>query len=145
MIFQPLRSWLISGVPLGHDEISFIDCEDENKRSPDLFAKSQNSKAILEVKTINESEKDINLKLEDSFQSRSATRLSKEFENKLYATIEEAKEQLEAYPDSVDKRIVFLVVRFDLDNWVADGNFIVLRKLVEAIQISGLEVVHKVI
>jgi hypothetical protein len=131
----------------GYDEISFIDCENENRRSPDLFGKSQNSKAILEVKTINESEKDINLKLEDSLQSRSATRLSKEFENKLHATIEEAKEQLDAfaYPDSIDKRIIFLVVRFDLDNWVADHNFIVLRELVEAIQIPGLEVVHEVI
>jgi hypothetical protein len=126
-----------------YNEISFIDCEDQ--QSPDLLGKSQNSTAILEVKTINESEIDLNWKRQDRFQTRTAIRLTNAFKNKLLATIEKAKEQLEAYPESVDRKIVLLVVRFDLDNMVEHRNYADLQNFIETIQISGLEVVHEVI
>jgi len=131
----------------GYDEISFIDCKNQSKGSPDLLGKLKNSKAILEVKTINESEENVDRRFNnDPLQVRSARRLSDEFKGKLIKTIKCAKEkQLDAYPESVDKKIVLLLVRFDLDNLVADANFALLREWVAEIGIEypELEIICK--
>jgi hypothetical protein len=127
----------------GYNEISFIDCGDQ--QSPDLFGKSQNSTAILEVKTINESDKDIDWKEHDRFRTRTVTGLSDGFGLKLRSTIAEARKQLDAYPKPVDKKIALLLIRFDTDNILEARNHTALQNLIEANQIDGMEVVHDVI
>jgi len=133
----------------GYGEISFIDCKYQQKKkqteSPDLLGKSQNSTAILEVKTLNVSEKELDWKECDRFQTRTVTGLSVEFGKKLCSTIAKAKEQLDMYPKSVDKKIVLLLIRFDMDNILEAHNYTALKNLIKTNQIDGLEIVHDVI
>ena len=133
----------------GYDQISFIDCKCPQKKkqnkSPDLLGESQNSNAILEVKTINVSEKELDWKERNRFQTRTVTGLSDKFGEKLRLTIASAREQLDAYPKLVDKKIVLLLIRFDMDNIIEARNYTALQNLIEANQINGIEVVHEVI
>jgi hypothetical protein len=136
-------------VDRGYERISFIDCKcrrkKKQKKSPDLLGESQNSTAILEVKTINVSEKELDWKERDRFQTRTVTGLSDEFKKKLCLTIDHARKQLDAYPKSVDKKIVLLLIRFDMDNILEARNYTGLQSLIEANQIDEVEVVHEVI
>lgn len=136
-------------VDRGYHQISFIDCKcqqnKKRKKSPDLLGESQNSTAILEVKTINVSENELDWKERDRFQTRTVMGLSDEFGKKLHLTIANAKAQLDMYPKSVDKKIVLLLIRFDMDNVLEARNYTALQNLIEANKIDGLEIVHDVI
>ena len=133
----------------GYQKISFIDCNCQDKKkqrkSPDLLGESQSSTAILEVKTINESDKDLEWKERNQSQTRTVTGLSAEFRKKLSSTIAKASAQLNAYPKPVDKKIVLLLIRFDMDNILEASNYTTLQAMIETIQISGLDIVHDVI
>lgn len=133
----------------GYKKISFIDCncldKKKQRRSPDLLGESQNSTAILEVKTINESDKYLESRERNKFQTRTVTGLSAEFRKKLNLTIAKASAQLDAYPKPVNRKIVFLLIRFDMDNMLEASNYTALQKLIETNQISGTEIVHEVI
>ena len=133
-------------VDRGYDQISFIDCKcRQKKKSPDLLGESQNSTAILEVKTIDISDKELDWRERDQFQTRTVIGLSDKFREKVCSTIDHARKQLDAYSKSVDKKIVLLLVRFDMDNILEARNYSALQNLIATNQISGLEIVHEVI
>ena len=101
----------------GYNQIEFIEPKKNKKgsaQSPDLTATKDGSTAILEIKTINESN--------DCLGPNAAWRhgaitvrpdLSEEFKGKLVSTIEHARKQLNSYPHRTNRKIVLLVVRFD--------------------------------
>lgn len=101
----------------GYDRIEFIEPSKSKKsgqQSPDLVGYKAGSTAILEVKTVNESNENLGpnaLWRHEAIQVRS--NLSPEFKGKLVATIEQARNQLKSYPHPSERKIVLLVVRLD--------------------------------
>ncbi len=103
----------------GYTEIQFIARLDKkSKRTPELFGKSETSKALLEVKTINSSEQEIDRRkifpppLLDLTQG-----LSDGFKNKFLDDIKNAREQMEKYDVPTDRKIVLIVIRPDCEFW----------------------------
>lgn len=101
----------------GYELISFIEpnkSKKGGKQSPDLIGQKSNSAATLEVKTINESRDNL---AEDATWRTEAVAvgrdLSVDFRQKVTATIEHAKSQLDSYPHPVKRKIVLLLIRFD--------------------------------
>jgi hypothetical protein len=101
----------------GYEQIKFIEQDKSKsggKQSPDLTGYRTDSKAVLEVKTINEScdnlAEDAPWRTEAVFIPQN---LSEALTRKIIATIQYAKAQLESCPCQIDRKIVFLVIRFD--------------------------------
>jgi hypothetical protein len=125
----------------GYTHIEFVEQRGTKKntpKSPDLFARKQDSTAILEVKTINESD--------DSLAPDAPWRhvvvtvravLSDELKNKLLSTIEEGRNQLESYPHLSDRKIIFLVVRLDHGQKTAGHLYTKLKDFVAAQSMRG--------
>ncbi|MGB7767526.1 MAG: hypothetical protein WBN22_01565 [Verrucomicrobiia bacterium] len=132
----------------GYERIEFIKPNSVKQgigQSPDLLATKVGSTAILEVKTINES--DANLAPNASWRNEAVMvrpNLSEEFKRKVVSTIEQARKQLNSYPPPSERKIVFLVVRFDFGLktgghlYVELENFIASQPLID-----GIEVYHQ--
>jgi hypothetical protein len=131
----------------GYTQIEFIVPEQNKKgalQSPDLFATKTDSTAILEVKTVNES--DENLNPNASWRNEAVTvrqNLSPEFKGKLNSTIEQARGQLNSYPHSSDRKIVFLIVRFDHGQKTAWHLYSELKEFITAKTKEGVEVYYE--
>jgi hypothetical protein len=96
-------------------DIHFIP--ESSTKTPDLIASSGTSSALMEVKTINESEQELDY-LDKPLDNRDALEgentLSESLKKKVSITISEAKEQLLGYTaHTVHERIIYLVVRLD--------------------------------
>lgn len=92
----------------GYTQIEFI--EDLTGKSPDLFAKKNDSTAILEVKTVNRSDEDIkNEALRKNEAIQVDPKLSKKFRNQIKRNIRGARVQLERYQNSASRKIIFFV------------------------------------
>jgi hypothetical protein len=123
----------------GYTSIQFIDRGDD--RTPDLLGKSETSTAILEVKTISNSDKEIDrLAARPLKMFNLAQELSDELKKKLRTDIENARGQLEAFDMPVDRRIVLLVVHMDCDHWGND-KIEKLNQFAQLQQTADLEVV----
>jgi len=93
----------------GYTQIEFI--EDLTGKSPDLFAKKNDSTAILEVKTVNRSDEDIkNEALRKNEAIQVDPKLSKKFRNQIKRNIRGARVQLERYQNSASRKIIFLFI-----------------------------------
>jgi len=99
----------------GYSQISFLHGES----LPDLIATNGNSAALLEVKTINASDREIAY-----FNDRSVVQEARnvmylipaKLDAKLLSTIAAAKKQLRSYrPNETLRRICLLLIRFDMD------------------------------
>lgn len=103
----------------GYTDIEFIARRDkESKRTPELFGKSKSSKAILEVKTINCSEQEIDRRKIFPPPVLDLTQgLSDGFKNKFLDDIRSAREQLEKFDVPTDRKIVLIVIRTDIEFW----------------------------
>jgi hypothetical protein len=101
----------------GYEQIEFIEPSKGKKhlpQLPDLVATRTDSTAILEVKTINESNE--NLSPNAEWRHKAITvrpDLAPEFKGKIVSTVEQARKQLDSYPHRSDRKIVLLVIRFD--------------------------------
>ena len=122
----------------GYTSIQFIDRG--YKRTPDLLGKSQTSTAILEVKTISCSEKEIDMAaVRPPEVFTIAPELSPEFTNKLLHDIKNAQNQLAMFNEPTDKKIVLLVFYMDCDNWGKD-TIEAVRKFARLQQTADVEV-----
>lgn len=132
----------------GYERIEFIEA-DKSKRGgkqlPDLIGFKRGSAAILEVKTINES--DNNLAADAAWRKEAVVvppHLSEEFKRKAVATIEQVKSQLLSYPRQVDRKIVLLVVRFDYGQKTAGHLYAELDDFISTLTPeAGIEVFHQ--
>jgi hypothetical protein len=127
----------------GFRNIRFIP--ERGCQTPDLFAEKDDVTAVLEVKSVNESDKDIDYRIAcPPVVQRIVPGLSDKLKNKLFLSIKEACEQLNAYPDPVDCRIVLLVVRLDSDQRFIGQTYAELDRLISSQPVSGFELVHQI-
>ena len=131
----------------GYEQIKFIE-QDKSKRggkqSPDLIGYKTDSTAVLEVKTINESGD--NLSEDASWRIEAVTvprNLSEALIRKIGATIEYANAQLESYPYPTDRKIVFLVIRFDNGQKTGWHLYSELKDFIATQTKDGVEVYHE--
>jgi hypothetical protein len=133
----------------GYDRIEFIEPKKDKKgspQSPDLTATKNDSTAILEVKTVNESN--------DCLGPDAAWRhgaitvrsdLSEEFKGKLVSTIEQARVQLKSHPLPSDRKIVLLVVRLDYGQKTGGHLYIELESFIASLpRKDGIEIYHQI-
>jgi hypothetical protein len=125
----------------GYKEVQFVP-EQQNRQTPDLRARSGESAAVMEVKTVNESTKQKNyfeIPGEQRIALDSENRVSDALKDKLIETIAKARRQLFAVQDrSVMCRIIYLVIRPDF-NVHADNE---LARFLEGQTTPGVEIVH---
>ena len=127
----------------GYDQISFID-EYPARKLPDLLAKKLGSMAILEVKTVNQSDEDIGQEiLQRHVATKVEPRLSEKFKSRILRSIRDAREQLDAYPNPTDRKIAFLFVHMDSSQSTCGESYAELDKFVSAQTTSSLEVIHQ--
>jgi hypothetical protein len=105
-----------------YDDIRFI--KEISTKTPDLIASSKTSSALMEVKTINESEQELDY-LGTPLDNRDALKgehtLSESLKKKVSIKISEAKKQLLRYTArTVHERIIFLVIRLDFQCATSD-------------------------
>ena len=132
----------------GYDRIEFIKPKNNKKghhQSPDLAAIKSGSTAILEVKTFNESDPSLG---PDAPWRHQATKvrqdLSDEFKAKLVSTIEQARKQLNGWPHASDRKIVLLVVRFDIGQKTSAQSYAELESFIASQPMQdGIEVYHQ--
>jgi hypothetical protein len=126
----------------GYTEICFI--ESGANKTPDFWATKSNSMALLEVKTIGQSDKDIYSIANGPPQVvNMGQMLPDEFKRKVARTIDIAKRQLETHAGTVDERIVMLVVHLDSKHQTGHNEF-ELAQLISDQAVMGLEIVHQV-
>lgn len=131
----------------GYDRIEFIKPEKSKKagkRLPDLVGYKAGLKAVLEVKTINESQDNL---AEDAPWRNEAVivprNLSETLMRKIVTTIEDAKNQLHGYPHATDRKIVYLVIRFDHGQKTGWHLYTELKKFIATQTKDGIEVFHE--
>jgi hypothetical protein len=129
----------------GYERIEFIEpSKKDGVRSPDLIGRNAGSTAVLEVKTINESPD--NLGENASWRNEAVTvprNLSEALTRKIVVTIEDAKVQLKSYPHPTDRKIVFLVIRFDHGQKTGWHLYSELKDFIATQTRDGVEVYHE--
>ena len=132
----------------GYERIEFIKPnknKEGDRKSPDLSATRGGLIAILEVKTFNESDPSLG---PDAPWRHEATKvrqdLSDEFKAKLVSTIEQARKQLNGWPHASDRKIVLLVVRFDIGQKTSAQSYAELESFIASQPMQdGIEVYHQ--
>ena len=146
----------------GYKEIHFIP--KENSKTPDLIARRGSSVALLEVKTINESEDELNWislnskeftlywkarleKREPPVQRKLVREVRQGLDDslkcKIAVKIWEAKCQLLGYDiEKVDRRIVYLAIRLDILTAMNPRNIDELAAYIQQQSDNQIEVVH---
>ena len=126
----------------GYEQIEFI--EDQSRKSPDLLAHKANSLAILEVKTVNQSDEDL---AEESLRGGEAIvvepKLSDRFKSRILRSIRDAREQLDTYPNATDKKIVFLFVHMKSTQRTCGESYAELKSVIDDQNTDGIEVIHQ--
>jgi len=127
-------------------DIHFIP-ELPGKRTPDLIGTRDNSRAVLEVKTINESN-DRKDYLTDSGKYdknkdflKVQSRLTPQFQQKLDKIILDAVEQLQSLTEAVNRKIVFLAIKLDFD--YANQTFEEIDAFLLQKRVEGIEIVRR--
>ncbi len=132
----------------GYDRIEFIKPKNNKKghhQSPDLAAIKSGSTAFLEVKTVNESDPSLGPNAPWRHQAAKVRQvLSDEFKAKLVSTIEQARKQLNGWPHTSDRKIVLLVVRFDIGQKTSAQSYTELESFIASQSMQdGIEVYHQ--
>ena len=113
--FHEVKGYLYLKLRLRYDEIHFIP--EGTSPTPDLYAISKTSSALMEVKTINESDKELDysdIPLEGRDALRAEHAVSDSLREKVSSAIREAEKQLLGYTAyTVNERIIYLVIRLD--------------------------------
>jgi hypothetical protein len=128
----------------GYRKIQFIDCGDGT--TPDLLGETGTERVLVEVKTVNNSECDIDLLKNPVPVARDViVGIGEPFKQKLRMTINDARVQLCQYGAPTDKRIVFLVIHCDSDFKFVGQNYKEIGEFVASCQTSQIEVAHQII
>jgi hypothetical protein len=126
----------------GYTHIEFI--EDLTGKSPDLFARKNNSTAILEVKTMNPSDEDIkneSLCTNDAIQVD--PKLSEKFKTRIKRNIRDAREQLECYQNSANRKIIFLFIYMESSQRICGESYAELKTFIADQTTKDLEIVYQ--
>ncbi|MGA9450629.1 MAG: hypothetical protein WBW41_04705 [Verrucomicrobiia bacterium] len=127
----------------GYDQICFIE-EEPPRKLPDLLAKRLGSVAILEVKSVNPSEEDINQQvIRERETIKVDPRLTEKFKTRIKRSIRDAREQLDAYPYSTDRKIVFLIIQMEFTQSTCGESYIELNNFIAGQNAGGIEVIHQ--
>jgi hypothetical protein len=132
----------------GYTDIQFVARRDkQSERTPELFGKSSTSKAILEVKTINRSEQEIDrLEMFPRPVLDLTQGLSDGFKNKFLDDIKNAREQLEKFDVPTDRKIVLVIIRPDFEFWCNDKIYKEIDEMASKLCAPGFEVtVHQLV
>jgi Holliday junction resolvase-like predicted endonuclease len=132
----------------GCEEIQFIS--EKNVTTPDLIACCGSFVVIMEVKTINESKKELDWIIENSkrpydrLQVRKVRQgLDDSLKRKISDTVSKAKSQLLGYAaEKVDRRIVYLAIRLDILTAKNSRNIDELAAYIQQQSDNQIEVVH---
>jgi len=133
----------------GYERIEFIEPITSKKggqQSPDLVGHKARSTAILEVKTVNESNENLGPNAEwrhGAIQVKSD--LSPEFKGKLVSTIEQARNQLNSHLHPSDRKIVLLAVRLDYGQKTGGHLYEELESFMASLpRKDGIEIYHQI-
>jgi hypothetical protein len=132
----------------GYTSIQFVARSDtQSKRTPELRGRSQTSTALLEVKTINRSDVEINRLAMFPPPVLDLTQgVSDGFKNKFLDDIRNAREQLQKSDEPIDRRIVLVVIRLDCELWLSSDVYKVIDETASALSTADFEVVvHQLI
>jgi len=133
----------------GYTSIKFVERSDKpSKRSPELFATSPTSTAVLEVKSINCSEKEIKRLAAWPPQAVNFAGqvLSEGFKRKFLHDIKNAREQLQSFEPPTDKKIAMVVIRLDIEYWLSARIYAEIEELASLQRTTDFEVVvHQLI
>ena len=70
--------------------------------------------------------------------------MTDEFKAKLVSTIEQARKQLNGWPHTSDRKIVLLVVRFDIGQKTSAQSYVELASFIASLSMKrGIEVCHQ--
>jgi hypothetical protein len=128
----------------GYSHIEFLDRGDDT--TPDLLGKTVTERTLVEVKTVNNSEFDIDLMSNRVPVARDVmVGINERFKHKLRMTIDGAKDQLLRYGEPTDKRITFLVIHCDSDFKFVGQNYKEIGEFVASCQTAEVEVAHQII
>jgi hypothetical protein len=122
------RGWVLLK-DRGFKKVDFV--QNQNVKTPDLFATNENAAAIIEVKSPLRAY-DVQHGLTDRQKQR------------ILRSIREAREQLETYQYGASEKIALLVVRFDSDHQFVGQNYEELGQLISSQRILGIEIVHQI-
>jgi hypothetical protein len=129
----------------GYTSIRFIDRRvKEAKQTPELLGKSATSTALLEVKTINNSDEDIASRARRPPPVFNlAAPLPEGLKRKLADDVEKARQQLMTFEEPVDRRIVLVVINPDCAFWLNAAVYQEINELAAKLSTGGLEVVMR--
>jgi len=120
-----------------YNEIDFID--ESNEERPDLFAKSEKKSALLEVKTIRKSDIDV---LRDRAW-KSIDEIPEGLKSKIISDVNKAKSQFDSFGVEVNHKICYIIISLDLAIDMNKTNRDKINKFIDAIDNSGIEIVHE--
>ena len=124
----------------GYAKIEFI--EDRTGRSPDLLAKKVGSTALLEVKTLNQSDADIrNESLRKNEAIEVGPILSDKFKTRIKRSIRGARMQFERCRHLAGRKIVFLFIEMEASQRTCGESYAQLKSFIANQHTEGLEVV----
>jgi hypothetical protein len=121
----------------GATNIKFLEPDNIHK-TPDLLASMEETNdTILEVKSINVSDDDEQMWNELAKNKATAKSailgLNDAFKRKIHLTIESAKDQLIAYPNFTENKIILLVIALDTNNALSRRNWMELEDYLKEI------------
>jgi hypothetical protein len=127
----------------GYTDIQFVARLDkQSKRTPELFGKSDTSKAVLEVKTINCSEQEIDRRKMNPPPLLDLTQgLSDGFKNKFLDDIKNARAQLEEFDKPTDRKIILIIIGMDCEFWCNSKIYTEINEMALKLCSPGFEVV----
>jgi hypothetical protein len=126
----------------GYNAIGFI--EDLTGKSPDLRAKKNSSIAILEVKTVNQSDEDIkNESLHKNEAIKVSPMLSEKFKARIKRNIRDAQEQLKRYQASATRRVIFLFIHMESSQRTCGESYADLKTFIAGQTTKDLEIVYQ--
>ena len=132
----------------GHTEVHFIP--EENTPTPDLYGRCGSSGILMEVKTLNKSDDELdwiqaNSELRNGHMTARGVRtgLGDSLKNKIIDTIDTAKEQLLSYSrNGIQRKIVYLIINPDLQLALDSRNIHELLAFIEEQDNNQVEVKH---
>ncbi len=132
----------------GCTEVHFIP--EENTPTPDLYGRCGSSGILMEVKTLNKSDDELdwikaNSELRNGHMTARGVRtgLGDLFKNKIIDTIDTAKEQLMSYAcEGVKRRIVYLIIHLDILYALDPRNLGELVAYIDGQSDEQIEVMH---
>ncbi len=130
---------------LGYKRIEFIE-EHNSFRTPDLIAKDLNNTALMEVKTINNSNKGL-VRIRERAAGNVLGFVPDPLFRKIEKTVRNASEQLLSYSNDgtpINRRIIYLCLKPVVDVLLDNRNIDTLRNFCQNVSDENIEVVSDI-